>query len=176
MPKIGQRVTGHTGCRINYVATVRLRQLLALLLAIFVFLPSSLVQLWFILTLKIISPTFGSIERLVRLAVTVKFQPNEDTIGKLRQNFFPLARAEKRGEKAKKVKRSKAKKFRVSSKKVQILKSYSIGQVLPARSYYTRSFISEMWDVLRRHFNHICRLVMSRATWVSALGSEKVEK
>ena len=38
-----------------------------------------------------------------------------DYISKLRQNFFPLARAEKRSENAKKVKRSKAKKFKFSS-------------------------------------------------------------
>jgi hypothetical protein len=96
------------------------------------------------------------------------------SIGKLRQNFFPLARAEKRGKKGKKG--EKVEKFRVSSKKVQILKSYSIGQVPPAQSYCTRSFISEMWDVLRRHFNHIYRLVMNMATPVSTRGSEKVEK
>jgi hypothetical protein len=94
----------------------------------------------------------------------------------LDKTFFHSHEQKKGGKGQKKVKRSKGKKFRVSSKKVQILKSYSIGQVTPARSYCTRSFISEVWDVLRRHFNHICRLVMSKATWVLTRGSEKVEK
>jgi hypothetical protein len=87
----------------------------------------------------------------------------------LDKTFFHSHEQKKRGKKVKKGEK-------VESKKVQILKSYSIGQVSPARSYCTRSFTSEMWDVLRRHFNHICRLVMSRATWLSTRGSEKVEK
>ena len=90
-----------------------------------------------------------------------------DTSVNLDKTFFHSHEQKKGGESQKKPKKPKAKKFRVSSKKVQFPKLYSIGQVPPAQSYCTRSLISEMWDVLRRHFNHIWSLVMSRAAWVS---------
>ena len=94
----------------------------------------------------------------------------------LDKTFFHSHEQKKGWKRWKKVKKLKAKKFRVSSKKVQILKLYSIGRVPPARSYCTRLFISEMRDVLRRHFSHICSLVMSGVTWVLTHWSEKVEK
>ena len=50
----------------------------------------------------------------------------------LDKTFFHSHEQKKGGKRRKKVKRSKAKKFRVSSKKVQILKLCSIGKVAPA--------------------------------------------
>ena len=101
------------------------------------------------------------------------------TLVNLDKTFFHSHKLKKGGKGEKRSKGQKQKSLGSHPKKFKFSSCVALARFRPlnrSQSYCTRSFISEMWDALRRYFSHICSLVMSRATWVSTRGSKKSGK